>query len=109
MADFVYEPTIGVSVPNITVENQFYNGVHIAYRLTANPGYVMYDQTEQNTTLDPDTMEEIPIIYYYRQVTYPIRYAPEVWQNRWIAVPENTVPADQIFGGGNTTPTPEVM
>jgi hypothetical protein len=50
---------------------------------------------------DPETGEiiPVPITYYFREAVIPIRYPVETWT--WVAVLESTVPADQIFGGGD--------
>ncbi len=95
--DIVFEPSQMI-LPGITVTEKWVDGIFSAYRLTAQEGFVMFDQTAKHTTIDPETGKEIPIIYYYRQTTYPARYSPAVWQDRWMAVAENTVAQNQIFG-----------
>lgn len=101
----VYQPST-ITLPNITVEEMYIDGILKAYRLTANEGYVMYDTTATDTEIeiDPDTEEEIevPVTYYYRQVTYPIRVPVENWT--YVAVLESTVDENYIFGGGDTNP-----
>lgn len=92
-----------IILPNITVTEVISGGEVIGHRLTANEGYVMYD-TSANDVIprpDPETGEiiPVPIIYYFREVTIPVRVPVENWT--WVAVPENEVPADHIFGGGN--------
>lgn len=99
MAVITFEVATDINLPNITVERKYADGVQTAYRLTANSGYVMYDTTENATEFDPDTGEEIPVIYYYRQVTYPVRYSPNTWT--YVAVLESSVDENYIFGGGD--------
>ena len=81
---FIYEST-DITLDNIAVEKQFYKGNHIAYRLTANDGYVMYDTTENNRELD-ENGNEVQVIYYCRQVTIPASVPVEDWT--YVAVAE---------------------
>ena len=89
-----YEPST-ITLPNITVEDKYIDGVLKARRITANDGYVILDNNE--VFIDPETGDEIN--YYFRQVTVNIRVPFENWG--YEAVLESEVPADQIFGGGN--------
>ena len=102
MAEIVFEVATDITLPNITVQRKYADGVLMAYRLTANDGYVMYDTAanDTETNLDPETGMEIeyPVIYYYRQVTYPVRIPVENWTH--VAVLESTVDENYIFGGG---------
>jgi hypothetical protein len=103
-----FENATDIVIENITVQRKFVDGNLSAYRLTANSGYVMHDKTENNTEFNPDTMEETPVIYYYRSATIAARYAPETWVNDWEAVLESSVDENYIFGGGNN-PEHETM
>lgn len=97
MAD-VYKPT-NFNFPNLTIEERWSNDVMRGYRLTANSGYVFYDTTANNTESDPDTGEEISVIYYYT-----IAYLPSNFNFAnfpWVAVPRDSVDENYIFGGGN--------
>lgn len=86
--------------PNLTVCDRFADGVAAGWRVTANEGYVFYDENAEDTKLDPETMEEVPITYYYTIIYYPRTYN---WDNfALVAVPRDSVPADQIFGGGDS-------
>lgn len=100
MADFIYQPT-DYNFPNITIEATYLNGRHTGYRLTANEGYVIYDTTANDTEIDPDTMEEIPVIYYYTISILPLSYPFDNFP--WVAVPRTDVDENYIFGGGNNT------
>lgn len=66
MAVYTYEIATEFNFPNLTIERKLRDGVQIAWRLTANEGYVFYDTTANDIELDPETMEERPVIYYYR-------------------------------------------
>lgn len=101
MATYTYvESTEHNIYPNLTVCDWLKDGALIGWRVTANEGYVFYDENAEDTTLDPETMEEIPITYYYTIRMFPATYN---WDNfALVAVPRDSVPADQIFGvGGN--------
>lgn len=64
-------------------------------RVVANEGYVFYDSEAHNTITNIETMEEIPIIYYYRVRYFPRSYD---WSDfSLVAVEENSVPSEQIF------------
>ena len=93
-----YTPS-AITLPNITVEEVLQDGVLIGHRLTANDGYVIYNTNANDVEYDPDTLEEIPVINYFRQATIPVRVPVENWS--WVVVLETTVPADRIFGGGD--------
>lgn len=87
------------SIPNITVYNKYCDGEHYAFKVVPNDGYVMYDSTANNIELDPDTMEEISVIYYYRSSDIPLR--SENYINVWVAVLETEVDENYIFGVGD--------
>ena len=99
MAEYTEAINTSYNIPNITVYNKYCDGVHYAYRVVPNEGYVMYDTTDENYIIDPETEEEIPVTYYYRVCHIPIKY-PNAPYN-WCAVLESEVPADNIFGGND--------
>lgn len=85
--------------PNFTVYDRFADGVAAGWRVNANEGYVFYDTNDEEVTEDPETGELVPITYYYTNIHYPRTFN---WDNfSLVAVPRDSVPADQIFGGGN--------
>ena len=101
MAEYTYPISTEHNIyPNLTVCDRLRDGEHRGWQVTANEGYVFYDANANDTTLDPGTMEEIPITYYY---TIRILNRNYNWDNfALIAVPRDSVHADQIFGvGGN--------
>lgn len=81
--------------PNITVYRRIIDDVQTGWRITANEGYVIYDATANNTEIDPDTMEEIPVTYYYTVKNFSLNYN---WDNfPWVAVPRDSVDENYIF------------
>lgn len=103
---YTVSPTI--TLPNITVEEKYIDGVLKAHRLTAHDGYVMYDTLAENyEPADPMNPggEQVRVNYYFRQATIPIRVPFENWG--WVAVLESEVDENYIFGGD--TNKPEVM
>lgn len=92
--------------PNITVRQVLRNGEFTGWRINPNEGYVFYDINENNTTLNPDTMELVPVIYYYTEADLNPRYN---WDNfSYVAVLRSEVDENYIFGGGDTV-KPEIM
>lgn len=88
-----------ITLPNITVEEKYIDGVLKSHRLTANAGYVMYDRNANDTEWNEDLQEYVPVTYYYRQVTIPVRIPVENWG--YEAVMESTVDENYIFGVGD--------
>lgn len=82
--------------PHITVYKKLRNGEHYAYSVKANDGFVMYDTTANNTELDPKTMKEIPVNYYYKEYSAPLR--EDFSKFSWVAVLQSTVDKKYIFG-----------
>ena len=94
----VYTPETEITIPNITIERKYNDGIHMAYRLTANEGYVLH-----SPSLDVENEDDMGNIvleqYYYRQCTINVAHPVSTWD--WHAVLESEVPADMIFSGGN--------
>lgn len=104
--EITYTVSPTYTLPNITVEEKRADGVLKAHRLTVHDGYIMYDSNANDTEIDPETMEEVPVTYYYRQATVNIRVPFENWG--WVAVPRSEVDENYIFGGSDE-PNHEVM
>lgn len=99
MAVITYEVATDINIPNITIERRLSDGVLTGYRMTANEGYVFYDTTANNTELDPETNEEIPVTYYY---TIGILSKNTNFDNfPYVAVPRDSVDENYIFGVGD--------
>lgn len=100
MAVYTYEIATDITFPNITVYRKLRDGVHSGYRVNTNDGYVMIDTSiEYNTIIDEVTGEYVDPPQYFRQMHCPLSYNFNNFT--WVAVPEDSVPADQIFGGNN--------
>lgn len=84
---------------NITVYKKLENDIQYAWRINTNDGYVMYNINDNNTELDPITGEEIPVKYYYTVAHCPLNYNFDNFS--WVAVPEDSVDKNYIFGTGN--------
>lgn len=82
--------------PNLTVFRLLNDGVQYGWEIKPNEGYVMYDVNATNTELDPDTMEEIPVTYYYISWSLPLRY--NFANFHWAAKPRSEVDENYIFG-----------
>lgn len=100
MSTYTYEvSTEHNNYPNLTVYDRFRDGILNGWKVTANEGYVFYDENANDSITDPDTLEPIPITYYYTIRMLNPNYN---WANfALVAVPRDSVPADQIFGGGD--------
>lgn len=99
MAQFTLEVATEFNYPNLTVYKKLFDGVQSGWRVIPDDGYVMYDTAENNTELDPETEEEIPVIYYYTSLNRPLNAR---WDNfSWVAVPRDSVDENYIFGVGD--------
>jgi hypothetical protein len=99
MAVYTQEIATEFNFPNITIYRKLKDGVHYAWSVRANDGYVIYDTAANNTEVNPETGEEIPVIYYYTELSCPLR--EDFVDFTWVAVPRNSVDENYIFGGGN--------
>lgn len=94
-------------IENTTMQLRVVDGVPKSYWITPVSGYVLHDKANDYADLDPITMTEIPKLGFARgTVSCGANYDFTENPREFYAVPENSVPADQIFGGGND---PEVM
>lgn len=99
MSEFTVVVANEYKFPNITVYKKLENGIQYAWRINANDGYVMHRATANNTELDPETGEEIPVTYYYTVAHCPLNY--NFGNFSWVAVPRDSVDENYIFGTGN--------
>ena len=74
MANIVEKVANDFNFPNITIYRVYVDGFVSSYRARPNAGYVMYDPAANDTILDPNTMQEIPIIYYPPVAGFPKTY-----------------------------------
>ena len=105
MAVYTYELATDIVFPNITVYRKLNEGTLVGYEVYSNEGYVMYDTSANHTEQDPETMEEIPVIYYYTWLSCPRNYNFNNFT--WVAVPRDSVDENYIFG--DVTNKPEIM
>lgn len=85
--------------PNLTVYDRLRDGVPTGWQVNAKKGFVFYDKNTADTKLDPTTMENVPVTYYYTIRLFPLTYN---WENfALVAVPRESVPPEQIFGGNS--------
>lgn len=85
--------------PNITIYRVLSDGVLSAYKARPNEGYVMYNPNANDTEIDPETMEERPVIYYRTIAGFPKTY--NFANFPYVAVLRSTVDENYIFGGGD--------
>ena len=104
MATISYENVIPSPIENATTKKLLADGVHRTYNIKANDGYILHDKT-----LDCDIdianggipLDE-PILGFTRgTVSCAASYDFTANPREFYAVPEDSVPADQIFGGGD--------
>lgn len=99
MAVWTEELNTNYNFPHIDIFNRYKDGVLANYRATPQGGYVMYDRTANDVELDPDTMEEIPVIYYRTTAYLPLNANFDNFI--YVAVLRSEVDENYIFGGGN--------
>lgn len=84
--------------PNITIFKKLKDGVHYAWRVATNSGYVMYDTTSNTMDYDEEG-NAFPVTYYYTVAHCPLNY--KFGNFSWVTVPRESVPKDMIFGDNN--------
>ena len=104
-----YTDIIPSPISNTTIRQSFNNGVAGAYVITPISGYVLHDNTRDWT--EPVEVEDeygniieqdVSYLGYTRgSATCGPNYNFTTNPREFYAVPEDSVPADQIFGGGN--------
>lgn len=106
MATYTNELNTSYNYPNIDIYNILKDGVLNGYEARTHEGYVMYNSTANDTEPDFENGGEKSVTYYYRRVGFPLRYNFDNFP--WVAVPENEVDENYIFGSGDTV-KPEIM
>lgn len=94
MVEFIREVATDISLPNITTQRLYADGVHVAFELTVNPGYVIYNTSADYMIPDEDG-NMVELISYFRFCCIPADIPVENWT--WVAVPDSDIPAEQIF------------
>jgi hypothetical protein len=99
---FTYEDVNPTIIANTAMQKGFINGVHKIYTITPNAGYVLHDNVGDLVIEDEITGEEIKTLAFFRGTcTCGANYDFTVNSREFYAVLESSVPADQIFGGGD--------
>lgn len=114
--NYTYEDVIPSLIPNTIMQKKLGDGIHRTYTIKAIDGYVLHDKTRDYEYINPDTDEWIPKRGYTTAMsTCQAAYAftpteitiddgtvvTAYGAREYFAIPENDVPADQVFGGGN--------
>lgn len=107
MATWTYVEATELNFPNLTVWKKLRDGVHMSWRVTPVEGYVMYNPNANDTELDPETMIERPVTYYYTSLDCPLNTNWDTFA--WLAVPRSSVDENYIFGLPTNPPEAEVM
>lgn len=94
-----FELATEYNYPHINTYRRYRDGELSGWKFETEEGYVMYNPNEQNTEYNPETDEEVPVIYYYTQYNASFRYNPADFP--YIAVPRDSVDENYIFGGGD--------
>lgn len=101
MATYRYEDVNPTLIANTTMQKviRVEDNVHRTYRITPNNGYVLHDKDLDFTT--PEDYETYIAGYTTGTCTCAASYDFAVNPREFYAVPADSVPADQIFGGGD--------
>ena len=95
-----YEDVIPTLIENTTMQKRIFDGVHRAYTITPIDGYVIHHKDADWTEIDEETGEEvIKLGYKSGMITCSASYDFIANPFEIYAVPRDSVPADQIFGG----------
>ena len=105
--NYTEELNTNYNFPNISIYNTLKDGMLSSYKVVPNDGYVMYNTTENNTELDPETGEEISVIYYRTIAMLPKTFNFNNFP--YVAVLRSEVDENYIFGGGNNDNNHEIM
>lgn len=105
---YTYEEINPTLIENTTMQKMLLNGVHRTYVIQANEGFVLHDKALDGEIVDDMTGEVLGITLGYTRgsVSCAASYNFTTNTREFYAVPENEVPADQIFGNADQ---PEIM
>lgn len=99
MANYTEELNTSFNYPHIDIYNRLRDGELTGYQARTHDGYVMYDTDANDTEINPDTMEEVPVTYYYTLRGFTKTYNFDNFS--WVAVLRSEVDENYIFGGDN--------
>lgn len=95
----VYQDVIPTLIENTNMQLRVRDGVPFTYRISPVEGYVLHDTARDWDVTDPYTGEVTHYLGYGRGTsTYPASYDFTANPREFFAVPEDSVPAEQIFG-----------
>ena len=103
MAVFTYEDVTPSLIENTLMQKMIRDGVHVTYTIRAVDGYVLHDKRNDWEDMDENGDPVLMLGYAIGTVTCAASYDFETNPWEFYAVPEDSVPADQIFGVGNQT------
>ena len=98
----IVNPTL---IENTTMTILYLNNVAIAYKITADDGYVLHDNVLDKTIYDDETDEptgEVVLGYSAGTKSCGINYDWDANPREFYAVLRSSVPENQIFSGGTT-------
>jgi len=103
MAEIIYEDVIPTIIENTAMQLRKKDGVATTYYITPVSGYVIHDKASDWEDVDPDTGDviEVHLGYCRGTVSCGANYDFAANPREFYAVPEDSVPADHIFGNGN--------
>lgn len=105
---WIYEDVLPPIIENTIMQKRFLDGVFKVYSIKAIDGYVLHDARLDYPSTDPETGEPLfdedgneLITEGFAGGTVTCAASYDFTTNPWgfYAVPEDSVPADQIFGG----------
>ena len=99
MAVYTYELSTGHNYQGISVYRKLKDGVHYAWEIRADEGYVFYDTAAKDTEWNEETQTEEPVTYYYVIASLPLRF--HFAKFSWVAVPRDGVDENYVFGVGD--------
>lgn len=102
MAVITYEDMNPALIANTTMRKLLSDGVHRVYDITPVDGYVLHDKARDWEEEDPETFEMVTKLGYTTgTASCAASYDFTANPREFYAVPADSVPADQIFGGVN--------
>ena len=99
---YTYEDVNPSLIEHTNMKKAYDNGNFVSYRIAPIEGYVLHDKARDYTDMNPDTMEEtFKLGYTTATASCGANYDFTANPREFYAIPESSVPADQIFGVGN--------
>lgn len=73
----------------IDILNVMHDGIINRYEAVPKDGYVMYDTTDKSVEKNPDTGEEMTVVYYYKLCGFPLNFNFNNFT--WVSVPISSI------------------